>query len=364
MRPRAGDLPHGPDPCTEMHMPRWIALVAGTLILFVGATAPVAAAGPDAPPAAPQSTAPANGVPDDAVGLAVTGVTTPGLALSMDSGARQDRGIVVSNHTADLRLSIKLSAADATGRLGAGPAGWLSFADTVVQLEPHAARTIPMTIAIPHSTQPGPTLAHVTATVQSAVAAADGSPRGGTADATFPVSINVTGTATATIAIVDVHRTDKGDRSQLAVVLRNFGNERAHVTGTVRVGGAQPQTIPLEADLDGTRDTTVNLDWKAPPEGTPTEIGARRRRARPHSRHREPRRVDADDRGDKREPNARDSRCVAAVVEGAHSSRHRGRRAARRGMVRGRAPAIRQRNRAARAPWFRHAAAGLDARIE
>ena len=96
-------------------------------------------------------------------------VTGPGSRATLDAGASEEHDLVVSNHTANLRLTVKLTATDATGGRGAGAAAWLAFGTDVVQLDPHAAMTVPMTIAVPHDTQPGSALAHVIATVESAV---------------------------------------------------------------------------------------------------------------------------------------------------------------------------------------------------
>ncbi len=249
-----------------------IALLVGVTAVFLVAARPVAAE-----PSAPGTTAAASAssattVPADALGLSLAQVTGSGLAVTLDPGASEEHDLVVSNHTANLRLDVKLTATDATGNLGTAAASWLAFGDDAIQLDPHAAVTVPMTIAVPHDTQPESALAHVSATVESAVAAADGSPVAGTANQTFPVSIDVRGTPTAQIAIADVHRVDQGSRHQLAVVLRNFGVQGAQVTGHVRVAGDKPQTLPFHADLAASRDTTVNLDWNAPPEGTASDI--------------------------------------------------------------------------------------------
>jgi hypothetical protein len=258
-------------------MRRTIALLVGAATVLVGAARPVAAA-PGAPKspaveaAAVETAAPGPTVPSDAVDLTLSQVFGSGLAVTLDSGASEEHDIVVSNHTANLRLTIKLTATDATGKLGAAAASWLAFGDDAIQLDPHAAVTVPMTIAVPHDTQPGSALAHVSATVESAVSAADGSPVAGTASRTFPVSISVRGTATAQIAITDVHRIDQGSSHQLAVVLRNFGDKGAPVSGHVRVAGDRPQTLPFHADLPPSRDTTVDLGWDAPPAGSASDI--------------------------------------------------------------------------------------------
>jgi hypothetical protein len=258
-------------------MRRTIALLVGAAAVLVVAARPVAAA-PDAPAngaaqgSVATTSAPANAVPADAVDLTLSQVVGSGLAVTLDSGASEEHDIVVSNHTANLRLTVKLTATDATGRLGAAAASWLAFGDDAIQLDPHAAVTVPMTIAVPHDTQPGSALAHVSATVESAVSAADGSPVAGTASRTFPVSISVRGTATAQIAIADVHRIDQGSTHQLAVVLRNFGDQGAQVSGHVRVAGDEPQTLSFHADLAPSRDTTLDLPWKAPPAGSTSDL--------------------------------------------------------------------------------------------
>jgi hypothetical protein len=250
-------------------MRRLTALVMGASVVFALAARPAAAA-----PSAPDIGNPSSivRVPPDAVGLSLSQIVGTGLAVTLDSGGSEEHDLVLSNHTSDLRLTIKLTATDATGNLGTDAASWLAFGDDAIQLDPHAATVVPMTIAVPHDTQPENALAHVNATVDTAVAAADGSPVTGTASQTLPVSIVVRGTPTAQIAIADVHRVDQGAQHQLALVVRNFGDQGAHVDGTLRVAGDQPQTLPFHADLAASRDTTVDLDWHAPPVGTPSDI--------------------------------------------------------------------------------------------
>lgn len=249
-------------------MKRRIALVVGALAVVVLAARPVAAV-PGAPQAAPTSAAP-GAVPADALGLAVAQVSTNGLAVTLDAGASEEHDLVISNHTPDLRLSVKLAATDASGNIGTGAASWLAFSDDVVQLEPHAAITVPMTVAVPHDTQPAQALAHVVATVESATSAVDGSPRAGTTRATFPVAITVRGTPTATIAIADVHRDD--DRKAVAIVLRNYGNQSASVNGSVRVTGERSQTLHFSANLSPTRDTTLDVPWEVPDKNKPVDV--------------------------------------------------------------------------------------------
>jgi hypothetical protein len=234
----------------------------------------LAAATPDAqaiPPITVAQPTPA-GVPADAVGLSIAQVNSPGLAVTLDAGASEEHDLVVSNHTPDLRLTVELTATDATGNVGADAASWVAFADDAVQLDPHQATTVPMTIAVPHDTQPGPALAHVLATVTGAVAVGDGSTRAGTPHVSFPLSITVQGQATAQIAIADVHRNDNGSQHTLALVLRNYGNQGAQVTGHVRVGGDAPQTLPFATNLPPSRDTTLDIPWKAPAQDVPVDL--------------------------------------------------------------------------------------------
>ena len=251
-------------------MKRWIALVLSVLAVLVVTTGPVAA-DPNAPPAAPTST-PTPKLPADALALSDSRIKGNGLAITLDSGASEEHDLVLSNHTSDLRLSVRLTATDTGGNLGQGAASWLSFGDDVVSIEPHGVAIVPLTIAVPHDTQPASTLAHVLASVESAVAAADGSPRAGTVSISFPVSITVRGTPTAQVAIADVHRNDEGDKHTLAVVLRNYSNQTVPASGTVRVFGSQPQTLPFSQTLPPGRDTTLSLPWKAPPVGSGVDI--------------------------------------------------------------------------------------------
>src|SRR5258706_6986495 len=142
-------------------MKRSIALLVGVAAVFVVAARPVAAA-----PSAPENTTPAASVPADAVALSLSQVAGSGLAVTLDPGASEEHDLVISNHTANLRLTIKLTATDATGNLGSAAASWLAVGDDAVQLDPHAAVTVPMTIAVPHDTQPASALAHMSANVK------------------------------------------------------------------------------------------------------------------------------------------------------------------------------------------------------
>jgi len=175
-------------------MRRIAALVASASIVIAFAARPVAAA-----PGAPETGSASNivRVPPDALSLTLSQIVGSGLAVTLDSGASEEHDLVVSNHTSDLRLTVKLAATDATGNLGTDAASWLAFGDDEIQLDPHAATIVPMTIAVPHDTQPGSALAHVSASIENAVAAADGSPVTGTASRTMPVSIVQRGTPTA-----------------------------------------------------------------------------------------------------------------------------------------------------------------------
>ena len=130
-----------------------------SIALLVSATAVLLAASSAVAPAASASgarltraeTAPA--VPTDAVGIAPA--EAPTLALNLDAGASEEHDVVVSNRTSNLRLTVRLAATDATGASGTGAGMWLAFGTNVVELDPHASLTIPMTIAVPHDTQPG-----------------------------------------------------------------------------------------------------------------------------------------------------------------------------------------------------------------
>ena len=246
-------------------------LVSATAVLFasfVVASAVAPAASASGARSTRAETAPA--VPTDAVGIAPA--ESPTLALNLDAGASEEHDVVVSNRTSNLRLTVRLAATDATGAPGTGAGMWLAFGTNVVELDPHASVTIPMTIAVPHDTQPGSALAHAVVTVESAVAVADGSPRRGIVQASLPISVQVTGASTAQIAVADVQRVDHGSQHQLAMVLRNFGAQGAAVHGTVRVGGDHPQMLPFNAELVAGGDTTVQVPWRAPPVGTGVDL--------------------------------------------------------------------------------------------
>src|SRR5437764_482469 len=126
MRPRWSARRAPPPGPSDMR--RIIALLVGVAAVLLVAALPAAAA-TDAPA---NSTAPVAGatdgagVPADAVDLTLSKVVGSGLAVTLDSGASEEHDIVVSNHTANLRLTVKLTATDATGKLGAAAASWLA----------------------------------------------------------------------------------------------------------------------------------------------------------------------------------------------------------------------------------------------
>ena len=184
----------------------------------------------------------------------------------------EQHDLVVSNRTSNLRLSVKFSATDATGGVGTGTSAWIAFGADVVQLDPHSSRTVPVTLSIPHDTQPGQALAHVTARVESATLASDGSPRNVASHKTLPISMTVNGAPTAQITIADVHRVDKDSTHQIGIVMRNFGDQGARITGRVIVAGDHPQTHGFSAELAPRRDTTLLVPWDAPSKDVATDI--------------------------------------------------------------------------------------------
>ena len=207
-------------------MKRSIALLVGVAAVFVLAARPVAAA-PGAPAAASATTSiPASGsVPADAIGVALAQVSGAGLAVTLDPGGSEEHDLVVSNHTANLRLTVKLTATDATGNLGTAAASWLAFGDDAIQLDPHAAddRADDDRGAARHPARVRARARHRHGRERGR-APSTGVRSRARATQTFPVSISVQGTPTAQIAIADVHRVDQGSHHELAIVLRNFGD--------------------------------------------------------------------------------------------------------------------------------------------
>src|SRR5690242_13382431 len=118
MRPRSSAL-RAPSSGTS-DMRRLIALLVSATAVFVVAARPVAAE-----PGAPQILTPVS-VPADAISVTLAEVAGSGLAVTLDAGASEEHDLVVSNHTANLRLTIKLTATDATGRLGTAAASWIA----------------------------------------------------------------------------------------------------------------------------------------------------------------------------------------------------------------------------------------------
>ena len=253
-------------------MKRWIALAVGALAMLCAAR-PVAAytrapANGSQPPSTTQA-AP----PNDALGVAFPEHQSgPGLSVTLDAGASEQHDLVISNRTRDLRLTVKVLASDASGALSTGTAAWISFGSDVVQIDPASAVTVPITITVPHDTQPGQQLAHVTATIDSAVLASDGSPRSLSLNKTLPVAITVNGTPTAQVSNSNVTRIDKGSKHQLGIVMRNFGDQGARVAGTIVVSGSNPQSLPFNAELAPRRDTTLLIPWSPPPKDVAADV--------------------------------------------------------------------------------------------
>ena len=84
--------------------------------------------------------------------------------------------------------------------------------------------------------------------------------------------MTVNGAPTAQIAIADVHRVDKDSTHQIGIVMRNFGDQGARITGRVIVAGDHPQTHGFSAELAPRRDTTLLVPWDAPSKDVATDI--------------------------------------------------------------------------------------------
>ncbi|HET9728192.1 MAG TPA: hypothetical protein VFR41_02165 [Acidimicrobiia bacterium] len=194
------------------------------------------------------------------------------LAVQLDAGATRQATLLVQNHSTTARLTVRLSATDAIGNPDAGPGGWLAFGDEVLQIEPGSSARVSLAVAVPHDTQPSTVLAHVVARVESAVNATSGAKTTVQAQATLPVEITVNGAPTAQLAIIDVHRIDQKSAHQLAVVVRNFGDQSAAVDATMKVITGRPQTLHFHAEVGARRDSTVLVPWDAAPTDVATEI--------------------------------------------------------------------------------------------
>src|SRR6478609_3909049 len=106
MSPRWSVL-RAPPPGTP-DMKRSIALLVGVAAVFVLAAGPVAALPGASTTASTATSIPASGsVPTDAIGLVLAQVTGSGLAVTLDPGGTEEHDLVVSNHTANLRLTVK-----------------------------------------------------------------------------------------------------------------------------------------------------------------------------------------------------------------------------------------------------------------
>ncbi|HEX2401717.1 MAG TPA: hypothetical protein VHJ79_17295, partial [Mycobacterium sp.] len=88
------------------------------LAVLVVAAHPVAAFA--AAPSTPSTSAAGPQLPKDAISVSIAKVSTAGLAVTLDAGASESQDLIISNHTADLRLTVKLSATDANGSIGTG----------------------------------------------------------------------------------------------------------------------------------------------------------------------------------------------------------------------------------------------------
>ena len=214
-------------------------------------------------------------VPASALGVVAVGAApnSPGFALAADPGGSAKRTFVVTNHSSDLRLGVRLdpvgSPATGTGSNSTGahstPASWLTLSDVVETLEPGASATVTIAILVPADAIPGDVVAGVRVHVDQAVRVADGSPVPGNPSVSLPVAIKVNGAPTAQVSVVDVRAVQEQGKNLLEIEFRNVGATSMLMSGRVEVGGAHPQTLPVRANAAPLSGTTVRVPWVKPP---------------------------------------------------------------------------------------------------
>ncbi len=209
------------------------------------------------------------------VGVPPTGAA-PRVVVALDPGASASRSFVVTNRSADLVLTVRLSAVDAAAASGGAlkyaaspsagsPATWLTLSDVVATLEPRSKLPVSLTVTPPANAAPGDDLAGVVAQVDSAVRASDQAAVDANATATLPVAITVLGAPTALVSITGARLVAAGRGDDLEITFENSGATSNTMTARVDVRGSNAQPPIIRASVAPLIQTTVRVPFAMPP---------------------------------------------------------------------------------------------------
>jgi hypothetical protein len=197
------------------------------------------------------------------------------VVVAIDPGASTTRSLVVVNRSADLVLTVRLTAVDATAAAdgavqyatsapAGSPATWLTLSDVIATLEPNAKLPVTLTVAPPSNAVPGTVTAAVVARVDSAVQAVDQRAVPAPAAVTLPVAITVNGAPTALVSITDARVVDVNGRQSLTITFQNSGATAITMAGRVQVRGTRPYTETVRVSVAALARTAVQVPFAMP----------------------------------------------------------------------------------------------------
>jgi hypothetical protein len=213
---------------------------------------------------APVSAAPsAVGVPTGALTMrSVDGSPgARGFSITIDPGQAANRRVVITNHSTNLRLTVRLEPIAAS----ALQASWITLSDVVETLEPGAHAVVSARVLVPSNAVPGSVKVKVQARVEHAVLAVDGSAVAGSPSVSLPIAIKVRGAPTAQVSIVNVESITDHGRDFLAIEFQNVGATAIDMQGRVRVATTPPTSYPVDAHVVPLTNTIVRVAWAKPP---------------------------------------------------------------------------------------------------
>jgi hypothetical protein len=215
-------------------------------------------------------------VPSNAIGIRAVGVprAAHGFAMSLAPGGSATRTVVLTNRSADLRLTVRLEPVDASA-LGAAaprvatrasapnpdPASWLTLSDVVETLEPRANATVSIKVLVPANAIPGDSVAGLRVRVDRALRVSDSSAVPGNPSVSLPITVGVKGAATAQVSITSVRAVEVQGKDYLEIHFQNVGATPMVMRGRAIVRGEHPHTYALHARVAPLASTVVRFPW-------------------------------------------------------------------------------------------------------
>ncbi|MCU1430551.1 MAG: hypothetical protein JWL83_4551, partial [Actinomycetia bacterium] len=259
---------------------RIVALLFGALAALAMSVVPAGAATPPSGARAPTGnsgpSAPAIGADVLTVAPAPGASTAPGggFAMTLDAGASKNQALVVTNHSTDRRLTVRIVPVDAT-RVGndthfsdhasdTGAGSWIAASIGEVVIEPNSNAIVPLTIAVPDAAAAGDQrFAGLQVFAVRADSTANAAPvLDHLPSVSVPIGITIAGNAAAQLAVTHVQAALQHNRAFLQITLQNSGALAADASGSVKavVTGSE-QAINVIVAAHKTR--TVTVDWAA-----------------------------------------------------------------------------------------------------